>query len=239
MGTEVLIMADYVSWDIARDRLHSACKAGIILSVLFLLLALLYAGIAALIFINVKLPDIVWSALYVIVPTMSNTTLALADCATKAALFLLMSIVGILMFSKVKKTDEPFRTGQLKQMRFLAVMLVLLGFLPTVVGNAVVIIEAMRKGGSPMAVMSFDANGMCIIAGLITYYAVRMLVAGSVLQSAVRPVLGSATTTTQSLDSSTAAAEDYLSTSTTSSTELTQVTPVEPEQEPATTSTEL
>lgn len=231
-------MAENVSWDIARDRLHSACKAGIILSVLFLLLAMLYAGIAALIYMNVKLPDIVWSFLYVIVPTMSNTTLALADCVTKAALFLLMGIIGILMFRKVTKTDEPFRTSQLKQMRFLALLLVLLGFLPTFVGNAVVIIEAMRKGGSPMAVMSFDANGMCIIAGLLMYYAVRMLVAGSVLQSATRPVIGTASTTTQSLSSSTATTEDYPSVSTTSSTELTQVTPAEPEQE-SVTSTEL
>lgn len=175
-------MTDYIGREVALDRLRKACKAGTIASVLLLLTGLFHAGIAALIFTNVKLPDFVWSVLYVVVPTMSNTTLAFAECVTKAILFVLMGIIALLMFGKMSKTGDAFRTGQLKQMRFISILVILLGFLPTLVGNGFMIAEAIRKGGSPMAVMSFAVNGMCVIAGLLMFFVTRVLVAGGVVK---------------------------------------------------------
>jgi hypothetical protein len=193
-------MADYVSREVARERLHKACKAGIILSVLILLAGLVYAGIAAIIATNTRLPEFVINILYIIVPTLSDTYLALADCATKAVLFLLIGLFGILMFRKMAKKDDAFRTGQMRQLKFIALLLVLLGFLPTLVGNIAKVVMAIQRGGSPMAVMSFDVNGMCVIAGLFMSMAARALVAGSLLGKQQEQLAADPTTVTAEPD---------------------------------------
>lgn len=173
-------MADYVSREVARERLRKACKGGTFVSVLLLLLGIGYGGIAAIIGLNVKLPfGFLYSALYVIVPTMSDAALALAECATKAVLLVLMGFFGILMFHKVAKTGEAFRVGQLRQLKFVAFLTILLGFLPTLAGNLVKVIYSMQQGGPALAVMSFAIEPMCIVAGLMLFMGCRVLVAGS------------------------------------------------------------
>lgn len=174
-------MADYVSREVARERLRKACKTGTIVSLIVLLAGLAYGGIAALIFTNTKLPDLVYSALYVIVPTLSDTMLATVECATRGVLFLLIGLFGLLMFRKVNKTGDAFRAGQMRQLKFVASLTVLLGFLPSVAANIAKIALGMRQGGSPMAMMSFAIDAMCIVAGIFMWSAARMLVAGAVL----------------------------------------------------------
>ena len=172
-------MADYVSREVARERLRKACKAGTILSVIMLLLGLLYGGVAAIIGLEVAVPGFVTNALYVLVPTMGDRILAAADCGTKGFLIALSGLLGILMFHKISRTGEAFRAGQLKQLKFIAFLLMLLGFLPTVVGNAVKVALAVQSGSAPLAVLSFAVEPMCILAGLFVFMALRAQVAGS------------------------------------------------------------
>ena len=80
-------MSDYVNREVARDRLRKACKAGTIVSVLLVLVGILYGGIAALVFTKTAVPRIVAEALYFLVPAMGDTTLAVAECGSRAALF--------------------------------------------------------------------------------------------------------------------------------------------------------
>ena len=177
-------MADYVSREVARERLRKACKGGTIVSVLLLLLGLCYGGIAAIVGLDVKLPfEFMYSFLYVVVPTMSDATLALAECTTKAVLLLLMGFIGILLFHKAAKTGEAFRTGQLRQLKFIAFLMILLGFLPTLVGNILKVALSIQSGGQALAVMSFAVEPMCILAGLFMFAAARVLAAGSYLGS--------------------------------------------------------
>lgn len=175
-------MADYVSREVARERLRKACKAGSIISFFLLLGGLAYGGIAAIIALNIRLPfEFMYTFLHLIVPTMADTTLALAECGTKAALLFLIGLLGMLMFRKVNKTGDSFRTGQCRQLKFIAFLAILLGFLPSVVGNALKVATAIQLGNPPMAVMSFVVEPMCIVAGLFMFMATRMLVAGSLL----------------------------------------------------------
>ena len=177
-------MADYVSREVARERLHKACRGGSAVSAIALIAGLLYGGIAALIALNVKLPfEFMYTALYVIVPTMGDTVLALADCATKAVLLVLTGFMGLLMFRKVGRTDDAFRPRQLKQLRFIAFLSILLGFLPTLVGNAIKVALALQKGGLATATMSFIVEGMCVLTGLLVFMACRVLVAGANLST--------------------------------------------------------
>lgn len=173
-------MADYVSREVARDNLRKTCRGGKILSAIVFLAGLLYAGIAAVIALDIALPfEFLYTALYVIVPTMADSMLALADCATKAFLLVLMGFLGLLMFGKISRTGEAFRPGQLKQLRFLALLTILLGFLPTLVGNGVKIALSIRQGSMALTTMSFAVEAMCILAGLLLFMACRVLVAGA------------------------------------------------------------
>lgn len=173
-------MADYVSREVARENLRKACKGGTLLSAIVMVLGLFYGGIAAIVGFNVKLPfEIMYTALNVAVPTMSDATIALADCATKAVLLVLMGFVGILMFRKVSKTGDAFRVGQLKQLKFVAFLSILLGFMPAVVSNILKVVLSVRAGGQPLAVMSFAIEPMCILVGFVMFAAARVLVAGS------------------------------------------------------------
>ena len=172
-------MADFVNREVARERLRKACKMGTFVSVLLLLAGLAYGGIAALVYTDTRVPQFVATALYMIVPTLGDTLLATAECATKAVLFFLIGLVGILLFHKVAKTGDAFRLGQMKQLRFIAVLLTLLGFLPSLVGNGIKIATALRSGHSALAVMSFAVDAMCIVAGLLVFFIARMLVAGA------------------------------------------------------------
>ena len=177
-------MADYVSREVARDKLRQACKGGTIVAALLLIVGLFYASIAAIVGLNVRLPfEFMYSFLYVVVPTMGDATLALAECATKAVLLVLMGFIGLLLFHKVAKTGEAFRTGQLRQLKFVAFLTILLGFLPSLVGNIVKVALSIRSGGQAMAVMSFAVEPMCIMAGLLLFAAARVLMAGSRLGS--------------------------------------------------------
>lgn len=176
-------MSDYVNREVARDRLRKACKAGTIVSVLLMLVGIAYGGIAALIYTKTAVPRFVSEALYFVVPTMGDTVLSIAECGTRAILFLLLGLIGLLMFRKVSKTGEAFRIGQLKQLRFLSFLVILLGFLPTLVANGAKVALAIRSGGSPLAVMSFAFDAMSIIGGLYLYMVARMLVAGAVVAS--------------------------------------------------------
>lgn len=177
-------MADYVSREVARERLRKACKGGTILSVLVFLMGLCYAGIAAVVGLNIKLPfEFMYTVLNVVVPTMSDATVALAECATRAVLLVLMGFVGMLLFRKVSKTGDAFRTGQLRQLKFVAFLSILLGFMPSLVSNIIKVIFAFRAGGQPLAVVSLVAEPMCILVGLFMFVAARVLVAGSRLGS--------------------------------------------------------
>lgn len=176
-------MSDYVNREVARDRLRKACKAGTIVSVLLVLVGILYGGIAALVFTKTAVPRIVAEALYFLVPAMGDTTLAVAECGSRAALFFLLGLVGLLMFRKVAKTGDAFRVGQLKQFKFLAFLVILLGFLPTVVANGTKAVIALRSGLSPFAALSFAFDVMSIIGGLYLFMVARMMVAGAVLAS--------------------------------------------------------
>lgn len=193
-------MADYVSREVARERLHKACKAGTVLSVIMLLAGLMYAGIAAIVATNTRLPELVVRALYVIVPTLSDTYLALAECATRAVLFVLIGLLGILMFRKMSKKDDAFRTGQLRQLKFIAFLFMLLGFLPTLAGNIAKVVMTIQRGGNPMAVMGFDVDAMCVIAGLFLFMAARALVAGSLLGQQQEQMAADPTTVTAEPD---------------------------------------
>ena len=176
-------MADYIGREVARERLRKACKAGTVFSVFVLIAGLAYAGMAGLIGMDVRVPDLVYNILVVLVPTIDDMVLATAECGTRALLLILAGIFGLLMFGKISKTSDAFRTGQLKQLRFLSVLVILLGFLPTLVGNGIKIYLAMRAGKAPTAVMSFAIDVLCIFVGLFMFVASRVLVAGSVYES--------------------------------------------------------
>lgn len=174
-------MADYVSREVARERLRKSCKLGTTCSVILLLCGLAYAAVVALVVTEIPVPRFVSNALYVVIPTLSDPLIAEVECAVRALLFLFMGLVGILMFRKVTKTGDAFRLGQLKQLRFLAILVFLLGFLPTVAANVAKMVVALRSSNSPLAVMSFAVEPMCIIGGLFLYVVARMLVSGAVL----------------------------------------------------------
>ena len=189
-------MADYVSREVARERLRKACKAGVIVSALLLVGGLCYGGVAAIIATNTRLPEFLVNFLYLVIPTLSDTLLALVECTTRAVLFLLIGLLGILMFRKMSKTGDAFRSGQLRQLRFISFLLILLGFLPTVAGNIAKVIAAIQRGGSPMTVMSFSFDAMCIVAGLFVFMAARALVAGSLLGTQEQQLAADPTTVT-------------------------------------------
>ena len=175
-------MADYVSREVARERLRKACQGGSAISAIVLLIGLLFGGIAAVIWFDVQLPfDFMYTGLNAIVPTVSDAMLSVAECGTKALLLFLMGFVGLLMFRKVSRTGEAFRSGQLRQLKFIAFLMLLLGFLPTVVGNAIKVALSVRAGGPALAVLSLAVEPMCIIASLFMFVACRVLVAGSLL----------------------------------------------------------
>ncbi|MBP3894538.1 MAG: hypothetical protein J6D34_10935 [Atopobiaceae bacterium] len=176
-------MADYISREVARERLNKACKKGKILMVIVLLLGLLYAGLCALIAMDIKVPDMVYNIMLVIVPLMSDKILAAADCGTRGFIFLLTAIIGLLMFGKIAKTGDAFRSGQLKQLRVISVLTILLGFMPTLVGNGVKAFLAVRSGNPPIANMSLAIDVLCIGIGVLMFAVTRVQVAGGVLKS--------------------------------------------------------
>ena len=172
-------MADYVTREMAREYLRKACRSGSIVSVLLLFIGLFYGAVAGVIAAKVTLPAFVNNILLVLVPAMVDPTLALAECACRALLLLLAALMGILMFKKVGRTGEAFRAGQLRQLKFMALLMILLGFLPTVAGNCLKIAMRVRDGGSFITNMSFAVEPMCIIMGIVMFVAAGMLVAGA------------------------------------------------------------
>lgn len=176
-------MADYIGREVARERLRKACKRGKILALLVLLVGLVYAGVAALIAMDVKVPDVVYDVMLVIEPLMNNKVLAVADSGTRGVILVLIAIVGLLMFGKIAKTGDAFRIRQLKQLRMIAILLILLGFLPTLVGNGVNVYLALSEGNALAGNMSFAIDALCIGIGILLFSVARVFVAGSVLNS--------------------------------------------------------
>ena len=191
-------MADYISREVARERLHKACSRGKILAFLVLIVGLVYAGIAAVIAMDVKVPDMVYDAMLVIEPLMANKVLAIADSGTRGFLLVLIAIICLLMFGKIAKSGDAFRTRQLKQLRLIAILVTLLGFLPTLVGNGVNIYFALSQGKALTGNISLSIDALCIGIGILLFTIARVFVAGSVLSSqealfASDPVAGSMT----------------------------------------------
>ena len=174
-------MADYVSREVARERLRKACKSGTIIAVILLLLGFLYAGIAAAVWFNVAIPVFLVDALRMVIPTWDESTMAVAECGTKALLFFLMGLIGILMCRKVTKTGLAFRLAQLKQLKFVSFLMILLGFLPTIVVNVLKTVLAFQAGTPLFTNLSIVTEPMCILSGLLMFMAARILVAGAAL----------------------------------------------------------
>ena len=175
-------MADYVSREVARERLRKACKMGSIASVLLILAALASGGIAALVGLGVRLPfEFMYDVLYALVPNMGDAVVATSECATRAVLFFLMGLFGLLMYRKMSKTGDAFRLGQLRQLKFQCLLIILLGFMPTLVGNIAKFIVAILEGTMPFAALYFEVDAMCVLGGLLAFLAARVLVAGAVL----------------------------------------------------------
>jgi hypothetical protein len=172
-------MADYVSREVARDRLHGTCKAGRIFAVLLLLLGLGYGAVVAIIITNVAVPKVVLDILYKVAPTLNDQRLAIGDFSAKAILLLLISIVSIVMFSKISRSGDAFRLGQLKQLKFIAFLVFLLGFVPPLAGNGVRVYDAIQAGESPLSVIHVSLDVMCIVGGLLLFLATRVLTAGA------------------------------------------------------------
>lgn len=176
-------MADFVSREVAREKLRKACKMGKIVSAGFIIVGLVYAAVAAVLALGVRLPTVMANAILWLVPTATETAFSLAECCTKALLFFLIGLIGTLMFGKVTRTGEAFRLGQMRQLRFVALMLVLLGFVPSLAGNAARVALAAQLGRMSLSVIDLSANLSCIAAGLLMFVGARMLVAGARLAS--------------------------------------------------------
>jgi hypothetical protein len=106
-------------------------------------------------------------ALYGVIPTLSDPLIAEAECATRALLFLLMGLVGILMFRKVAKTGDAFRVGQLRQLKLEALLVFLLGFLPTLVANVVKMVVAGENAQPIMRKLMGATNPLDAAPGTI------------------------------------------------------------------------
>lgn len=178
-------MADYVSREVARERLRKACKLGTIASLIVLLAALVYAGITAIVVTGYALPDIVQKVIDFIAPRLSevDANTSIAENGTKAALLLLIAIIGLLMFRKVSRTGDAFRARQLKQFKFIAFLIVLLSFLPSLVANGIRVALAIQAGSPFLSVIDIVVNRMALAMGLFMFVALRMLVAGAMLGS--------------------------------------------------------
>lgn len=176
-------MADYIGREVARERLQGACKAGRIFAILTLLLALGYGAVVAIVITNVEVPTIVLDVLYKVAPTLNDQRLAIGDFAAKGVILLLASIISIVMFSKVSRSGDAFRVGQLKQLKFVAFLLILLGIVPSLAGNGVKVYDAIQAGVAPLSVISVNPDAMCFVAGLLMFLAARVLVAGAKLGS--------------------------------------------------------
>jgi hypothetical protein len=159
--------------------LHGTCKAGRIFAVLLLLLGLVYGGIVAILITNFEVPKIVFDILYKVAPTLNDQRLAIGDFAAKAILLLLIAIISLVMFGKISKSGDAFRVGQLKQLKFIAFLFLLLGIIPTIAGNGVKVYDAIQAKVAPLSVISITPDAMCLIAGLMMFLAVRVLVAGA------------------------------------------------------------
>jgi len=185
-------MADYVSREVARERLRKACKWGSIASFVVLLLAFLYAGITAVVVTGFVLPEIVDKVMNFVVPGLSEAdpNSAIAENGTKAVLLLLVAIIGLLMFRKVARTGDAFRMGQLKQFKFIVFLITLLGFLPSLVANGVRVALAIRAGVPFLPLIELTVNRMCLAMGLFMFIALRVLVAGAQLGTQEGTVFG-------------------------------------------------
>ena len=178
-------MADRVNKEVARERLRRACKAGTIVSAIVLVLGLCYAGVAVLIGMGVNLPfQFMRSVLFLMVPTMDDVVLGTTEAATKALLLVLMGLFGILASRKIAKGSEPFRLGQLRQFKFVALLALLLGFLPTLLADLVKIGTSLQAGQPALAVLSFSVEPLCVLVGIMCFAAARILVAGGVFEQA-------------------------------------------------------
>ncbi len=173
-------MSDYISREVARERLRKTCKAGSIVSVLILLLGLFHAALVAIVFLGVQLPEVVANVQDNLV-AMDETYAGLANIGVRAVLFFLVGLVGTLMFGKMSKTGDAFRAGQMRQFKFIAVLLTLLGFLPSLVANGVNVFFAFQEGRDLFENFHLEASKLCILAGIFMFVVARVLVAGAVL----------------------------------------------------------
>lgn len=219
-------MAENLSIEVLRDHLRRACKPGTIISVIILIIGLVYAAIAGVLATNTKVPDVLYSFMYMVVPTMGDPLLALAECSTRAFIFFLMGVLGIILFVKISKKSDAFTVGHMQLFRFIALLMFLLGFLPCVVGNVTKIVAALRAGSSPMATMSFDVNGMCTIVGLLVFLAARSFVSGAKLADAEKQAAAELAARTTPAYDYTSSYTTTLAPETSTSTEVT--TPAEP-----------
>ena len=176
-------MGDYISRDVARDKLYSTCKAGRIIAVLLLLFSLIYAAIVGVTIAGVELPPVLKDLLYMAAPTLGDERLALGVFTAKALILFLASIILILMFSKISKTEDAFRYGQMRQLRFVGFMMMLLAIVPTLAGNGVKVYDAIQAGEQPLSTIVIQPDAMCFIAGLVMFMTARALAAGSNLHN--------------------------------------------------------
>lgn len=181
-------MADYVSREVARDRLRKSCKLGRIVSILLLLAGLLLGGVAAVVGLDVAVPDFVLKGIGYVQPQLTglkpgstDMLVAITETGARALLFFLIGLVGALMFRKIAKTGDAFRLGQLRQLKFEMFLLVLLGFLPSVAANVTRAVIAFQEKTSLLAGIDLSVDVMCVIAGLFAFIAVRPLLAGVLL----------------------------------------------------------
>lgn len=174
-------MADYVSREVARERLRAACKGASAIAAIVLLAGLVYGGIAAIFGLGVALPfEFLYTIINAIVPESSDTTVAVSESATRAFILVLMGLLGLLMVRKVRRTGEAFRAGQLKQLKFIAFLSILLGFVPSVASNIVRFVLALRAGQVlSLSALSLAFDPMCMITGILVYTICRVMVAGA------------------------------------------------------------
>lgn len=172
-------MGDYISRDVARDRLFSTCKAGRAVAILILLLSFVYGAIVGITIAGVELPPVAKDLLYMAAPTLNDERLALGYFTAKALILFLSAIILILMFSKMARTEDAFRWGQMRQLRFVGCMMMLLGILPTLAGNGVLVYDAIMANEQPLNVINIRPDVMCFIAGLVMFMAARALAAGA------------------------------------------------------------
>ena len=173
-------MADYISREVARERLRKTCKAGSLVSVVSLLIGLIHFAFVALLYLGIQLPEVVVTLRENMI-AIDETLASLVAAGVKGVLFFLVGILGMLMFRKMSKSGDAFRAGQMRQFKTIAVLTTFLGFLPTLVKNGIMVFFAFQAGQPLFDNLHFDVSKLCIFAGILMFVMARVLVAGAVL----------------------------------------------------------